>query len=312
MARPIPNSSRSSAREAATRSVQRILAVVLVLNLGVAAAKLILGTVIASLSMVADGFHSLVDAASNVVGLIGISLAARPPDENHPYGHWKFETVAALIIGGLLTMTAWEVLRGCFIRLRSGGAPEVSDLALGVMLGTMVVNLAVSGYEERRGRELGSELLRADAAHTQSDFYVSLAVIASLVAARWGYPQVDLAAALIITAAIARAAFKIVRRSAAHLTDLAIRPPGEVRDVALTVDGVQGIHKVRTRTSPSGGHADLHVQVEADLRLDEAHLIGHRVADRLRDAFGFEDVVTHVEPPVGHQTRASDEPPEET
>lgn len=289
------------------RPVQRILAVVLLLNLLVAAAKLALGTVIGSLSMVADGFHSLVDSASNVVGLIGISLAARPPDENHPYGHWKFETVAALLIGGLLTMTAWEILRGCFVRLRSGGAPEVSDLALGVMVVTMGINFAVSSYESRRGRELSSDLLSADAAHTQSDFYVSLGVIVSLLASRWGYPQLDVLAAVVITFAIARAAFQIVRRSAAHLTDLAILPPDKVRRVALEVPGVEGIHKVRTRTSPSGGHADLHVQVRADLRLDEAHLIGHRVADRLREEFGFQDVVTHVEPPVGHQTR----PPED-
>lgn len=283
------------------RSVRRILAVVLVLNLGVAAAKLILGTVVGSLAMVADGFHSLIDGASNIVGLVGISLAARPPDEDHPYGHWKFETVAALIIGGLLTMTAWEVLRGCFVRLRHGGEPEVSDLALGVMVSTMVINLAVSAYETRRGEDLGSDLLKADAAHTRSDFYVSLAVIGSLLATRWGYPQVDLLAALAITAAIARAAFKIVRRSAAHLTDLAILPPEDVRRVALAVDGVVGIHKVRTRSGPGGGHADLHVQVRADLRLDAAHLIGHRVADRIREEFGVGDVVTHVEPPVGHQ-----------
>ncbi len=289
-----------------THSVKRILAVVLVLNLGVAAAKLILGTLVGSLSMVADGFHSLVDGASNIVGLIGISLAARPPDENHPYGHWKFETVAALIIGGLLTMTAWEVLRGCFVRLRSGSVPEVSDVALWVMVITMVINLAVSTYEGRRGVELKSELLRADAAHTRSDFYVSLTVIVSLLATRWGYPQVDLVAALVITAAIAHAAFQIVRRSAAHLTDVAILPPEDVHRVALAVDGVEGVHKVRTRGGPGGGHADLHVQVRADLRLDEAHLIGHRVADRIREELGVEDVVTHVEPPVGHQMDRDD------
>ncbi|MCB1037387.1 MAG: cation transporter [Acidobacteria bacterium] len=280
--------------------VRRILAVILVLNLLVAAAKLVMGAFIHSLSMVADGFHSLVDSASNVVGLIGISLAARPPDENHPYGHWKFETVAALIIGGLLTMTAWEVLKGCVVRLKTGGAPEVSNLALGVMVATMVVNLLVSAYESRRGRELSSALLTADAAHTRSDFYVSLAVIASLMASRWGYPHVDAVAALVITGAIARAAFQIVKENAGHLTDMAILPPEEVTEVALQVPGVVGVHKVRTRTGPGGGHADLHVQVRADLRLDEAHRIGHRVVDRLKEELGLGDVVTHMEPPVGH------------
>ena len=82
-------------------SIRRTLLGVLGLNLLVAVAKLVVGSLIASISMVADGFHSLTDSASNVVGLIGISASARPPDEDHPYGHRKFETLAALIIGGL-------------------------------------------------------------------------------------------------------------------------------------------------------------------------------------------------------------------
>lgn len=284
------------------RSIRLILAVVLVLNLGVALAKLIVGALIHSISMVADGFHSLTDGASNVVGLIGISLAARPPDEDHPYGHWKFETLAALLIGGLLAMTAWEVLRSCFERLRDDTVPEVSTLALVVMGVTMVVNLGVSTYERRRGQELRSDLLTADAAHTRSDFFVSLAVLVSLGAAHFGYPQVDVVVAVVITGAIAHAALSIVRRSAVRLTDTAVLPPQQVREVALRVPGVQGVHKVRTRTGAGGNHADLHVQVRADLRLDEAHVIGHIVADRLKDELDLHDIVTHVEPPVGHQT----------
>ena len=113
--------------------MRRILAVVLVLNLAVAAAKLAVGWMIDSISMLADGFHSLTDSASNVVGLVGISLAARPPDEDHPYGHRKLETLSALFIGGLLAMTAWEVLQSCFERLRTGSVPEVTAASFAVM-----------------------------------------------------------------------------------------------------------------------------------------------------------------------------------
>ena len=99
------------------QSVRKTLVWVLVLNLVVATAKLAVGWLSSSISMVADGFHSLTDSASNIVGLIGISLAGRPPDEDHPYGHRKFETLAALMIGALLALTAWEVFKSCLERL---------------------------------------------------------------------------------------------------------------------------------------------------------------------------------------------------
>ncbi len=266
------------------------------LNLAVAAAKLIVGWMIDSISMLADGFHSLTDSASNVVGLIGISLAARPPDDDHPYGHRKLETLSALFIGGLLAMTAWEVLWSCVERLRTGSVPEVTAASFVVMGVTMAVNLAVSTYEGRRGELLRSEVLAADAAHTRSDVFVSLGVIASLLAARWGYPQMDIVAALAITVVIGRVAYGILRRSAGLLADVAVVPAERIRDIALAVPGVESVHKIRTRGQPHSGHADLHVQVRPDLRIDQAHAIGHRVADDLRRELGLRDVVTHVEP----------------
>lgn len=278
------------------QQVERTLKVVLVLNLLVAGTKLFLGLRISSISMVADGFHSLIDTASNVVGLVGIAMAAQPPDEDHPYGHWKFETLAGLFIGGLLAMTAWEVLRSCFERLFSGSTPEVSGVSLVAMGVTVVINLGVSTYERRKGEVLGSDILTADAVHTRSDVYVSLAVIGSLLAARAGYPQLDLLAALVITGVIGHSSYLILRQNAGRLTDPALYPAEEVEALALTVTGVEGVHKVRTRHGREGGYADLHVQVRADLPIAEAHAIGHRVTDLLRLEFGLHDVITHVEP----------------
>ena len=283
-------------RDSRSLAVRRILAVVLVLNLGVAAAKLLVGWMIDSISMLADGFHSLTDAASNVVGLVGVSLAARPPDDDHPYGHHKHETLSALFIGALLAMTAWEVLLSCVERLRTGSVPDVTTTSFAVMGVTMVVNVAVSTYERRRGEALRSDVLAADAAHTGSDVFVSLGVVASLLAARWGYPQMDLIAALAITLVIGYVAIGILRRSAGQLADVASVPARSIRELALAVPGVESVHKIRTRGQPDSGHADLHVQVRPDLRIDQAHDIGHQVADRLRRELGLRDVVTHVEP----------------
>lgn len=285
-----------------TRAVRWVLCVVLALNLLVAGAKLCMGWASDSIAMVADGFHSLTDGASNVVGLVAIALAARPPDETHPYGHHKFETLAALFIGGLLALTAWEVLQSCFARLKAGGAPQATALSFAVMGVTVLVNLGVTTYESRRARRLGSELLAADAAHTRSDIYTSLSVIASLAAARAGVPQLDLVAALAITVLIGVAAFRILRGSAAGLADAALLPAQRIGEIALSVPGVRSVHKIRTRGLPGAGHADLHIQVDPSLRLDQAHVISHLVTERLRQELGLRDVLAHVEPPAGHRT----------
>lgn len=280
-----------------TQPVRRVLGIVLVLNLAVALAKLVVGWLSSSISMVADGLHSLTDGASNVVGLIGMSIADRPPDEDHPYGHRKFETLAALIIGALLSLTAWEVLKSLIHRVREGGEPEVSGLAFAVMIVTIAINIGVTTWEHRAARKYDSIILKADAAHTRSDVYASLAVIASLVAARMGYPQLDLIAALVITVMIGRAAFQILRDNGLLLTDTAIVPAGEIETVALKVPGVISVHKIRSRRGPRGGYVDLHVQLNGDLALEDAHGIGHQVADRVREDLAVPDVLVHVEPP---------------
>lgn len=282
------------------QSIRRILIVVLVLNVGVALAKLIVGWLSASISMVADGFHSATDGASNVVGLIGMSIAGRPPDDDHPYGHRKFETLAAIIIGGLLALTAWEVFKSLIERLQQGGEPRATNLTFAVMIATIAINIGVTTWEHRAAVKYKSVILHADAAHTLSDVFASLAVIVSLVAARLGYPQLDLVAALVITVMIGRASFQILRDGGLLLTDTAILPATEIEAVALQVPGVISVHKIRSRRGPRGGHADLHVQVSGDLPLEEAHWIGHQVADRLRDELKLPDVLVHVEPPQAH------------
>lgn len=283
-------------------AVRRVLWGVGALNLAVAAAKLAVGSLVGSISMVADGFHSVTDTSSNVVGLVGLAVARRPPDESHPYGHQKFETLSALGIGALLALTAWKVLESCFERLQEGGAPDVRPIAFWVMGITMAINVAVSRYEARRGRELASRLLAADSEHTRSDVLVSLAVLVSLIAARWGWPLVDIGAAVAITVAIGRAAWRIVYRSADHLLDAAVVSPERVRELALSVPMVRSVHKIRTRGDGDFSHADLHIQVPADLPLERAHILGHMVSDRLSEELGLDDVVVHVEPPEGHQT----------
>ncbi|MBX6377141.1 MAG: cation transporter [Clostridia bacterium] len=278
------------------RAVRRVLLHVLILNLLVAGAKLVLGWWSGTASLVADGFHSLMDSSSNVIGLLGIRLASRPADEDHPYGHQKFETFASLGIAGLLVITAVEVFLMIFQRLRTGAVPTVTSLHFVVILGTMVVNAAVTAYERRAGARLGSTLLTADARHTWSDILVSSGVLAGLVAVRAGYPVADALVAGAIGLVIVWAAVQVVRESSSVLLDRVALDPAAIRRVVENVEGVQNCHAIRSRSSGPRLHIDLHIQVDPSLPVAEGHAIAHRVKAALADAFDAEDVVIHVEP----------------
>ena len=161
--------------------VVRVLYRVLFLNLVVAIVKIALGYATGAVSILSDGFHSLTDSASNVVALLGVSIARLPPDENHPYGHRKYETVASLGILVFLVIVLVQVLGAAYDRLVNGGTPRVFPEGIGIMATTLAVNLFVVAYEEREGRRLNSEVLRADAKHTRSDVLTSGAVLVALI-----------------------------------------------------------------------------------------------------------------------------------
>src|SRR4051794_31861806 len=155
---------------------------VLLLNLVVAMAKIAFGYASGAISILSDGFHSLTDSASNVVGLVGIRVAGRPPDADHPYGHRKYETVAAAVLAVFLLLMFVEVLRNAFNHLSGRIAPNMISVAsFVVMLGTIGVNLFVVRYESRAAERLSSEVLLADALQTRGDVWSSLTVIFALL-----------------------------------------------------------------------------------------------------------------------------------
>jgi divalent metal cation (Fe/Co/Zn/Cd) transporter len=152
-------------------SVARVLFRVLLLNLAVAIAKIVFGYASGAISILSDGFHSLTDTASNVVGLVGIRAARQPPDEDHPYGHRKYETVAAAAVTVFLLLVVVEVLRNAFNQLsgRSTAPPSITIASFVVMLLTIAINMFVIKYESGEAKRLASEVLMADATQTRGD-----------------------------------------------------------------------------------------------------------------------------------------------
>lgn len=278
--------------------VTLVLKRVLYVNLAVALAKIVLGYGTGAVSIISDGFHSLTDSASNVVALIGVSVAKRPPDRNHPYGHRKYETMASLGILVFLIIVMVEVLRAAINRLISGGAPRVFPEGIGLMAVTLVINIFVVQYEQRAGRRLRSEVLMADAKHTRSDVLTSGAVLGALVGVWFGYPIVDPLVALLVAGFIGHAGWSIAQEASRILSDEMVIAEDEVRAVVQAVPDVIGCEKIRTRGSTDHAFLDLHLWLDGAMSLEAAHATSHVVKDRLMQRFPqLVDVVIHIEPP---------------
>jgi cation diffusion facilitator family transporter len=279
-------------------SVRSVLVRILFLNLVVALAKIVFGQLSGSISILSDGFHSLTDGASNVVALVGLRLAQKPPDANHPYGHRKFETLAAGGIALFLLVVVVEVAQTAIVRFRSGGAPSVTAASFAIMLATLAINIAVVRAERKAARRLSSELLLADARHTQSDVLTSIAVIAALVGSAYGYPALDPLAGLVIVGFIGYAGFAIARDAARILSDEIVISEEDIRRVVQSVPQVLGCHHIRSRGSADHVFLDLHVWLDGRTPLTDAHAVSHKVKDLLMERYPqIADAIIHLEPP---------------
>ncbi|MCX5666583.1 MAG: cation diffusion facilitator family transporter [Candidatus Omnitrophica bacterium] len=280
------------------RDIKRILLIILVLNWGVALAKIFYGYVTNFTSMKADGFHSLADGASNIIGLIGITLARRPPDKDHPYGHKKYETLFALAIAGMLFFVCFNLFTEGIKRLHSHSVPQIDAISMIVMLITMSVNILVMTYEYRAGKRLNSDILVSDSLHTKADIFTSASVIIAMIVIKLGYPILDPIVTIMIAFFIAYAGYSIARDSSKVLCDeIVISDDNKIKDVVMTVNGVKACHKIRTRGRADDIHVDLHVQVNPDMHVDKAHDISYRIEGAIKSYIsGVTDVVVHIEP----------------
>ncbi len=277
--------------------ITRVLWLTLAGNGAVAAAKYACGITYGSLSLQADAFHSLSDGLSNVAGLVGMRLAMKPPDEEHPYGHRKFELVVALGIAMSLFWAAWHVAAEAWDRLGGQVQIEMGVLPFAVIIGTIAVNIAVSRYERRAGERYGSALLVSDAAHTASDVYVSFTVLGSLAASALGIGVLDLVAALGVALVVAVQGYRIVARNASLISDERVIDQRKIERIVRSFRRVKACHRIRSRGISDEIFLDLHLHVDPEMSVREAHALSHEVEASLRDAFpGLHDVTIHVEP----------------
>lgn len=278
--------------------VRRVLRLVLWLNLGVVVLKVAVWLLSGALSVLAEVGHSSLDAANNVLALALARVAGQAPDADHPYGHRKFETLGALVLVGVLSVMVFELLKQAIVTLVTGvpRAVEVGPWALGLMGVSVLVGLAITRYESRQGKRLGSDLLLADAAHTRADVLTTAAVLLGLLAIRLGYPVADPLATIVVAGLIAHTGWEIVQETVPVLVDTRAVQPERIEAVALDVEGVRSAYGIRSRGRPGDIFAELTIAVDASLDVMRSHDIADRVERDVAAAIVAREVVVHVEP----------------
>jgi cation diffusion facilitator family transporter len=288
--------SGAKAREKSA-GVRRVLGGILVANIVVLIVKFAVGIDTNSLAVFGDALQSSVDSANNLFAIFVVRIAAKAPDEDHPYGHAKFETLGALLIALLLALSIFELVRGAVARLLSGPPLlNVSGIALGLLVFTLLVNIGVVWIETRAGRRLQSDLLLADALHTRTDVFITIGVLAGLALSRAGLAWADPALALIVAVLVGRAGYQILRRSIPTLVDERAFDQATIQREAEGVPGVVSAYSIRSRHAGDRRFAELTIAVDGQSNVAKAHNIADQVEDRLRDRLQLDEVTVHVEP----------------
>lgn len=280
------------------KKVKQVLWIILFANFGVAMLKIIIGSAIKSASMTADGFHSLSDGASNIVGIIGISIASRPNDKSHPYGHKKFEIMASMFIGCMLIVIAGKIIFTSILRFTNVVEPCITVESLIVLIVTLIINIFVCTYENRVGKKLNSYILISDSMHTKSDIFVSIGVLFTLVGVKLGLPSIiDPIASLVVSGFIIYSAYEIFKSSTGVLVDKSTVDEEKIVEIVSSFKDVKGVHKIRSRGSESDMYVDMHILIDPYISIEKSHVLTHEIEDMIQTKINeSSQVIVHLEP----------------
>jgi cation diffusion facilitator family transporter len=280
----------------------RAAAVSIFSNTALIALKVIAGLITGSVAIITEAIHSAVDLAASFIAYFSVRQAETPADEEHRYGHEKFENVAAAAEGVLILIGSGVIVYAAIRSLIRGPELQSLGIGIGVVAFATAVNLIISTWLYAQARASQSSALEADAAHLRTDAFTSLGVLIGLALAQiTGAHWLDPAVALVIAVAIVVTGLRIVARSWGVLVDEAL-PADEravIRDAieAFAGRGVVGYHQLRTRRAGARRYVDLHVQFESGTSLEAAHGTAHALQDEIeRRLPGGTDVLIHLEP----------------
>jgi cation diffusion facilitator family transporter len=262
--------------------------------------KLVVGFWTGSVGVLSEAFHSATDLMASGIALVSVRFADIPPDEQHPYGHGKVESLSGLVEAVLIFLAAVYIIYESIAKLAAGHREAFPvGAGLAVMIVSILVNSLISRYLFRVAAETDSLALHADAEHLRSDVYTSFGVLFGLTLVHFtGKSWLDSATALLVALFIIRTSFQL-SHDAYHLlldTRLPAEEEHQILDILESEPQVLGYHKLRTRKSGSQRHADVHVQVDDNYTLLAAHDLAEELEDRIRAVLPDIAVNIHIEP----------------
>ncbi len=284
------------------RKIKKVLWIILGLNLVVAVSKIILGIFSGAISIFSDGVHSVFDSATNVVGLIGIKFAEKPADEDHPYGHRKYEAIASQVIFTFLVIAIWKIGENVFEKISNPSIIhyDIHWLAFAVLICCVIIDALVARYESKKGEQLKSVILKADAKHTKSHYITTGAVILGTLGIKIGLPPViDPIAACVVVVFIGKLAYEIFKETSSVLSDKALDKDKieKIKKIINSTYEVVACHKIRSRGDESHYFLDIHVLFDPRTPLFEAHQVCHLIcAEIQREIPEIKDITVHPEP----------------
>lgn len=287
----------------ATQARRKIRAALLSVasNASLTLLKLIVGFWSGSVSVLSEALHSGTDLIASGITLLSVRASDTPPDYEHPYGHGKIESISGLAEAGLIFLAAAYIGYEIVERLRTPAQAHPRALLVGIALMALstVLNFLISQHLFRVAKATDSQAIHADAAHLRTDVSTSLGVFTGLALVRLtGAAWVDLLVAGIVALLLLRTAYRLTREALSPLLDSRLPAAEEtaIRQVLVGDARVLGYHKLRTRKSGSQRHADVHVQIDDDVTLVQAHQIAEELEDAIRAALPAIYINIHIEP----------------
>ena len=278
-----------------SRETKKVLWMILLLNAVVLFIKIFAGVVTSSLSILGDAAHSAADTLNNIVGLVVIKYAVEPPDKQHPYGHGKFETLAAFGIVIFLVIACVEIVQSSIGRIfHPVELPLFKKGIVWLLIFTLIINIMVWIYERNKGKILKSDLLIADSSHTASDVLITLSVLGSQIFIAQKIYWVDPIVAIIISIFIAKAGYEILSHTVPILVDAAWLDPKDIKKSILSVNDVVDCYDIYSRRGPYSAFIECKIKV-LPKDLYSAHKVADKVEEKLKEDFGNCKIFVHVE-----------------
>ena len=294
-------STTLSESELRYQQVKKVTLIGVVTNVFLSFTKIVVGYIGQSQALVADGVHSLADLISDVIVLFAAKKASEKADDEHPYGHGRFETIAEVALGFFLVAVAAGILNDAVTRIYEPDRLFIPAwFALVAAFVSILANEALFRYTISVATKIKSNLLKANAWHHRSDAFSSIIALFGIAGAMLGFPIFDAIGAIGVSMLIAKVGWDIAWRSLRELVDTALEPEKveEIRKVIMTVDGVSAVHLLRTRSVGSNALVDVHILVvNSRVSVSEGHQISEHVVRRLIAEIDYvTDVTVHIDP----------------